>query len=58
MTWIEAEHGWGAVPEDIVDALSKDGFEECPLAIDGESFRDDALSSLERDPYEDDGGES
>ena len=28
------------------------------VAIDGESFRDDALSSLERDPYEDDGGES
>ena len=29
MTWIEAERGWGAAPEDIVDALSKDGFEEC-----------------------------
>ncbi len=29
MTWIEAERGWGAEPEDIVDALSSDGFEEC-----------------------------
>jgi len=29
MTWLEAEHGWSAAPEDIVDALSKDGFEEC-----------------------------
>jgi len=29
MTWIEAEHGWSAALEDIVDALSKDGFEEC-----------------------------
>jgi len=26
--------------------------------IDGESFGGDALSSFERDPYEDDGGES
>jgi len=102
MTWIEAERGWGAEPEDIVDALSKDGFEECKretttsrrdlrpaggvwqgvntgtgsvasaiwvnrpsraraivfVAIDGESFRDGVLNSLERDPYEDDGGES
>ena len=102
MTWIEAEQGWGAVPEDIVNALSKDGFDECKretttsrrdlrpaggvwqgvntgtgsvasaiwvnrppraraivfIAIDGESFRDYAVSSLERDPYGDDGGES
>ena len=29
MTWIEPEHGWVAVPEDIVSALSTDGFEEC-----------------------------
>ncbi len=29
MTWIETEHGWSAVLEDIVDAVSKDGFEEC-----------------------------
>jgi len=28
MTWIEAEHGWSAALEDIVDALSKNGFEE------------------------------
>ena len=102
MTWIEAEHGWAAAPDNIVDALSKDGFEECTretttsrrdlrpaggdwqgvntgtgsvasaiwmnpppraravvfIAIDGESFRDCAFSSLERDPYRDDGGES
>ena len=29
MTSIEQEHGGGAAQEDIVDALSKDGFEEC-----------------------------
>lgn len=29
MTWIGQEHGWVAVLEEIVDALSKDGFEEC-----------------------------
>ena len=29
MTWIEPEHGWVAAPEEIVNALSTDGFEEC-----------------------------
>ena len=102
MTWIEEERGWGAAPEEIVDALSNDGFEECKratttsrrdlrpaggvwqgvnrrtgsvasaiwmnrrsqaraivfIAIDGESFRDHAVSRLEGDPYKDDGGES
>jgi hypothetical protein len=29
ITWMEEEHGWVAAPEDIVDALSNDGFEEC-----------------------------
>jgi len=105
MTWIEAEHGWGAAPddvEDIVGALSKDGFDECKretttsrrdlspaggvwqgvnlgtgsvasaiwvnqprqarvivlIEIDGESLRDHAFSSFERDLYRDDGGES
>jgi hypothetical protein len=29
MTWIKAERGWVAAPEDIVTALSTDGFEEC-----------------------------
>jgi hypothetical protein len=29
MTWVEAEQGWAAAPEDIVKALSRDGFEEC-----------------------------
>ena len=38
-------------PDDIVDALSTDGF-------DAEALRDHALRSLERDPYTDDGGES
>lgn len=33
MTWIEAEHGWVAVPEEIVSALSRDGFEECKRAV-------------------------
>jgi hypothetical protein len=29
MTWITAERGWVAAPEEIVSALSTDGFEEC-----------------------------
>lgn len=29
MTWSEAEQGWLAAPEEIVGALSSDGFEEC-----------------------------
>jgi hypothetical protein len=29
MTWIEAERGWVAAPEEIVSALSTDGFAEC-----------------------------
>jgi hypothetical protein len=29
MTWIKAERGWVAAPEEIVRALSTDGFEEC-----------------------------
>jgi hypothetical protein len=29
MIWIEAQHGWAAAPGDVVDALSRDGFEEC-----------------------------
>src|SRR3989449_10738094 len=29
MTWMEEEHGWVAAPEDVVKALSNDGFEEC-----------------------------
>lgn len=32
MTWIDEEHGWAAAPEDIVDALANDGFEECKRA--------------------------
>jgi hypothetical protein len=29
MGWMEEEKGWVATPEDIMGALSKDGFEEC-----------------------------
>jgi hypothetical protein len=29
MTWVEAEQGWIAAPDEIVVALSTDGFEEC-----------------------------
>jgi hypothetical protein len=29
MTWTEEEHGWVAAPEDIVNALSNEGFQEC-----------------------------
>jgi hypothetical protein len=32
MLWIDAERGWSAAPDDIVDALSTDGFEECKRA--------------------------
>ena len=33
MSWIEAEQGWVAVPEEIVSALSRDGFAECKRAV-------------------------
>ena len=33
MTWIEAEQGWAAAPEEIVHALSSDGFEECKREV-------------------------
>ena len=29
MTWVEAEQGWVAAPDEIVVALATDGFEEC-----------------------------
>jgi hypothetical protein len=29
MTWSEDEHGWVGVPEEILDALAKDGFDQC-----------------------------
>lgn len=29
MTWITAERGWAAPPEDVVIALTHDGFQEC-----------------------------
>src|SRR5437660_124521 len=102
MTWTEREHGWVAVPDEVLEALARGGFQECKremttsrrdlrpaggvwqgvnrttgsvasaiwvnrpsraraivfVAIDGESFRDNALNRPEHDPYEDDGGES
>ena len=33
MTWVEQEQGWAAAPEEIVTALSIDGFEECKRAM-------------------------
>ncbi len=29
MDWIQQEQGWGATPDDVISALSKDGFDEC-----------------------------
>jgi len=29
MAWIDEEHGWVAAPEDIMNTLSSEGFEEC-----------------------------
>jgi hypothetical protein len=33
MTWSEAEQGWVAAPEEIVGALSGEGFEECKREV-------------------------
>ena len=33
MTWSDAEQGWLAAPEEIVSALSSDGFEECKREV-------------------------
>lgn len=32
MTWVAEQQGWDAAPEDVVTALSNDGFEECQHA--------------------------
>jgi hypothetical protein len=29
LTWTEREHGWIAVPDEVVAALTRDGFEQC-----------------------------
>ena len=29
MGWVEEENGWSAEPDDIMGALSQDGFDEC-----------------------------
>ena len=29
MTWTEHQHGWVAVPEDVLEALTRGGFHEC-----------------------------
>ena len=33
MTWSDAEQGWAGAPEEIVRALSSDGFEECKREV-------------------------
>ena len=33
MAWSEAEQGWVAAPEEIVNALSRDGFQECKREV-------------------------
>ncbi len=33
MTWIGQERGWGAAPEEILNAFSSDGFEECKRTL-------------------------
>ncbi|MBI2203908.1 MAG: hypothetical protein HYU41_08670 [Candidatus Rokubacteria bacterium] len=29
MDWVQQEQGWMAAPDDVIGALSKDGFDEC-----------------------------
>jgi hypothetical protein len=33
MTWTERERGWVAVPDEVVNALARGGFEECKLEM-------------------------
>jgi len=33
MTWIEEENGWRAAPDEVVAALSHDGFDECKREV-------------------------
>jgi hypothetical protein len=33
MTWVEAERGWIAAPEEVVQAFARDGFEECKREV-------------------------
>ena len=33
MNWIAAENAWMAVPDDVVDALARDGFDECKREV-------------------------
>ena len=33
MSWSERKHGWTGVPERILDALARDGFDECKRAV-------------------------
>ena len=42
ITWIEQERGWAATPEDVVTALSDEGFVECK--------REQTTSRLNRRP--------
>ena len=33
LTWTEREHGWVAVPDEVVEALTRDGFEQCKREV-------------------------
>jgi hypothetical protein len=33
LTWTEREHGWIAVPDEVVTALTRDGFEQCKREV-------------------------
>jgi hypothetical protein len=33
MSWIASQHGWVAMPDEIVSVLSNEGFEECKRAV-------------------------
>lgn len=33
LTWTEREHGWIAAPDEVVTALTRDGFEQCKREV-------------------------
>ena len=33
LTWTEREHGWIAIPDEVVAALTRDGFEQCKREV-------------------------
>jgi hypothetical protein len=63
MAWIDEEHGWVAAPEDIMNALSSEGFEECKREMttsrqDSRPAAGGRASTHVRDPWLNDLGES